>query len=166
MPVLRRTIGHVAPTIAPPALVGDDVPAAPMSRLVFSLIVASQIAGCGRSEPTPSTRASGTASVSSTAQPVTPAASGSAGVVGFAGTYESTEGKATLTQSGFDVTIHYAAGHADCDVAGNTLTCTWHEGSDYGAARLTRVDGGKLLGTWGVGKSSTSGGEWTFVPAP
>ena len=82
----------------------------------------------------------------------------------FAGTYHSTEGLATIDEQGARVTIAYPGGHADCTSAGKKLTCTWHEGEDYGAANLTQIQGRKLVGTWGVGKSATSGGTWEFVP--
>jgi hypothetical protein len=114
---------------------------------------------CRREEPAP---------VASTAIPSSSASiapsSSAAGVPSYAGKYDSTEGPATLTQNGFDVTISYEGGHADCTANETSLVCEWHEGQDYGLARLKRVGGGKLVGTWGTGKSETSGGEWTFVP--
>ena len=117
---------------------------------------------CTREEPPPvkSTVASASASAS------TAPSSSAGGVPSYAGKYDSTEGPATLTQNGFDVKIAYEGGHADCTAGEATLVCEWHEGQDYGLARLRRVGGGKLVGTWGTGKSETSGGEWTFVPAP
>lgn len=130
-----------------------------MVRLVAALLVA-----CRGAEPSLADGGAASAASSTPPSASSPATSASAGAHDFAGTYDSTEGRATITQKGFDVTIRYKTGHADCDAAGPTLTCTWHEGTDYGAARLSRVAGGKLVGTWGVGKSSTSGGEWVFVP--
>ena len=117
--------------------------------------------GCRREEPPP-VQSTVVASSSASIAP----SSSSSGTPSYAGKYDSTEGPATLTQSGFDVTIQYDAGHADCTAEETTLVCEWHEGQDYGLARLRRVGGGKLVGTWGTGKSETSGGEWTFVPAP
>ena len=116
---------------------------------------------CRREEPPP---VQSTVDASSSAS-IAPSSS-SSGTPSYAGKYDSTEGPATVTQSGFDVTIRYDAGHADCTAEETTLVCEWHEGQDYGLARLRRVGGGKLVGTWGTGKSETSGGEWTFVPAP
>ena len=82
----------------------------------------------------------------------------------FTGTYHSTEGLATIDAQGTHVTIAYPGGRADCTPSGKTLACTWHEGEDYGEAKLTQIQGRKLVGTWGVGKSATSGGTWEFVP--
>lgn len=87
-----------------------------------------------------------------------------AGPVRFEGKYDSTEGPATLTQDGLKVTIHYKTGHADCTAAESTLLCTWHEGQNYGQAKIVRLEDGKIVGTWGVGASEKSGGEWSFVP--
>jgi hypothetical protein len=114
---------------------------------------------CRREEPAPV--ASTTPSSSSAS--IAPSSSAS-GVPSYAGKYDSTEGPATLTQNGFDVTITYDGGRADCTAQETSLVCEWHEGQDYGLARLRRVGGGKLVGTWGTGKSETSGGEWSFVP--
>ena len=96
------------------------------------------------------------------ATPSTPATNDGPPV--FVGKYNSTEGLATITQEGVVVTIQYTGGHAECTPAGKTLVCTWHEGEDYGAAKLTQLAGRKLVGTWGVGKSDSSGGTWEFVP--
>jgi hypothetical protein len=117
--------------------------------------------GCRRDDPAPVATNAVAASASASAAP-----SSSANVPAYAGKYDSTEGPATIKQSGFDVTITYESGHADCTAEESTLVCEWHEGQDYGLARLRRVGGGKLVGTWGTGKSETSGGEWSFVPAP
>jgi hypothetical protein len=117
---------------------------------------------CKRDEPSP---VSSTVGIASSSASVAPSSSAS-GVPSYAGKYDSTEGPATIAQHDFDVTITYDGGHADCTAKETTLVCEWHEGQDYGLARLRRVGGGKLVGTWGTGKSETSGGEWTFVPAP
>ena len=82
----------------------------------------------------------------------------------FAGNYSSTEGPATIAESGSLVTITYKRGFATCTAAGRTLGCTWHEGKNYGQATITQHSDGKIYGTWGVGKSASDGGEWAFVP--
>jgi hypothetical protein len=94
-----------------------------------------------------------------------PEPTASSGPPVFRGTYHSTEGLATITEEGAIVSIHYPGGTAECTPAGKTLACTWHEGEDSGAAKLTQIEGRKLVGTWGVGKSATSGGTWEFIPA-
>ena len=83
---------------------------------------------------------------------------------GFAGRYSSTEGPATISEAGAQVAITYARGFAKCTATGRALACTWHEGKNYGQASVTKRSDGKLVGTWGVGKSATDGGEWAFVP--
>jgi hypothetical protein len=85
--------------------------------------------------------------------------------VAFAGSYQSTEGPATIEQLGDHVTIDYQDGHAHCLARGRTLHCTWHEKHDYGGATLTMDHEGKLHGTWGVGKSDKDGGDWHFLPS-
>jgi len=116
--------------------------------------------GCRREEPAPVSKTAPIVDVGAAPSPIDSAAQ----IPAFSGKYDSTEGPATITQKGFDVKIDYQGGHADCTAEETSLVCEWREGQDYGLARLRRVGGGKLVGTWGVGKSETSGGEWTFVP--
>jgi hypothetical protein len=132
------------------------------AAIVAAVALISIGLACKREEPAPVKSTLPPASASASTAP----SSSAAGVPAYAGKYDSTEGPATITQDGFDVKIVYDGGHADCTAGEATLVCEWHEGQDYGLARLRRVGGGKLVGTWGAGKSETSGGEWTFIPAP
>lgn len=84
---------------------------------------------------------------------------------GFSGHYTSSVGPTTVTQQGDAVTLVYDAGRIDCVVHGETLACTWREGTATGRAKLTRLAVGHLVGTWGAGSSDSDGGEWRFVPA-
>jgi len=93
------------------------------------------------------------------------AASGApAATVSFTGTYDSTWGKASFTQTGNHVDVRYAQGTMTCTASGNALDCDWNEGAGSGKAKLVKETGGAIRGTWGKGPSATNGGAWVFTP--
>jgi hypothetical protein len=56
-------------------------------------------------------------------------------------------------------------GGLECKVVGeDTLDCDWDEPGLSGKAKLVKKEDGRLVGTWGHGKSATNGGPWVFKP--
>jgi hypothetical protein len=93
------------------------------------------------------------------------AAASSAATTSFAGNYNSTWGKAEVTQTGSQVNVKYARGTMTCTAAGNALDCDWDEGAGgTGKAKLVKETSGAIRGTWGKGTSATNGGAWVFTP--
>lgn len=91
--------------------------------------------------------------------PVPPPASGS-----FAGSYTSTRGNVTCTQSGTAVSCQYPAGTMLCGASGALLDCGW-SGGGQGRAVFQRQSSGTLGGTFGDFLSANSRGAWDLVPA-
>lgn len=84
----------------------------------------------------------------------------------YAGTYRTTFGVATLTQTAADpktVTGKYPAGTLTCQAGATILDCRYKEGSIVGGARFKRDQAGNLAGTFGLGKRSAGQGPWKFT---
>jgi hypothetical protein len=96
--------------------------------------------------------------------PAAAAGAGSTTTTSFAGTYNSTWGKAVVTQAGNKVNVAYARGTMTCTAAGNALDCDWREGATSGRAKLVKETSGAIRGTWGNGASDSNGGAWVFTP--
>ena len=120
------------------------------TTIPFALFALFALTACSKSEPTPT--------------PSRAAAEPAATTVDFSGTFSSTFGPATFTQTGTKVKCRYSTGSMDCDVIGEQLKCTWRESSTFGLAVLHKTADGKLTGTWGNGGSERDGGQWTFIP--
>lgn len=87
--------------------------------------------------------------------------------VSFTGNYNTTWGKAEVTQTGNRVNVKYARGTMTCTASGNALDCDWNEGvGGSGKAKLVKETSGAIRGTWGKGPSATDGGAWVFAPVP
>jgi hypothetical protein len=93
-----------------------------------------------------------------------PAAGAGGTTTSFAGTYNTTWGKAVVTQAGNKVDVTYARGTMTCTAAGNALDCDWREGATSGRAKLVKETSGTIRGTWGIGASAIDGGAWVFTP--
>jgi hypothetical protein len=83
------------------------------------------------------------------------------------GTYGGTWGATTLRQEGAHVTGRYAYqnGAIDGQLDGDTLHFTWTEDDSAGRGVFRVVPDGTLVGTWGMGDSETSGGDWVLTPS-
>jgi hypothetical protein len=82
----------------------------------------------------------------------------------YAGSYRTSEGGLTLTQTAADphsVNGRYAKGTMSCHATGDDLECRWLEHNAAGGARFKRQPNGDMKGTWGVRSSATDGGKWT-----
>ena len=88
-------------------------------------------------------------------------------ITDFRGTYTTNWGSAKCTQVKKNVNCLYAGkgGGLECKVVDDdTLDCDWDEPGLSGRAKLTKKEDGRLVGTWGNGKSATNGGPWVFKP--
>jgi hypothetical protein len=84
---------------------------------------------------------------------------------GLNGPWSTNWGAATILEAHGKVHVHYKLGTMDCTrlPGGRTLTCTWTEDSQSGAAVFDVESPRVLRGTWGNGPSATDGGKWVFV---
>ncbi len=81
---------------------------------------------------------------------------------GFAGTYTSSRGEVTCTESGTTVNCSYSGGSMMCAVNGSQLDCGW-AGGGQGRAVFTRQSNGDLNGSYGDFLSNNSRGPWDLV---
>jgi hypothetical protein len=101
---------------------------------------------------------------SSQALPMTPPATAT---VQVSGTYDSNWGPVHLEQSGARIVGTYeccGGGRIAGTLDGSVIFYEWHQSAESGRGRWrVRKNGASLVGTWGSGKSATSGGPWNLV---
>jgi hypothetical protein len=81
---------------------------------------------------------------------------------GFAGTYTSSRGEVTCSESGATVNCSYPGGSMMCAANGSQLDCGW-AGGGQGRAVFARQSNGDLQGTYGDFLSNNSRGAWDLV---
>jgi len=83
------------------------------------------------------------------------------------GTFDSDWGVVKLEQTGHKIKGSYACcggGSIQGERQGSVINFRWIQKDDAGHGRWSIIKGGKRLeGTWGSGKSKTSGGRWDLT---
>jgi hypothetical protein len=100
------------------------------------------------------------------AAPTAPATPSSGGATVFAGTYASAWGNVVFTQKAAEpsrVLGRYPKGSLVCTPQDQKLDCSWAESGAAGRARFTKGADGNMIGSWGNGGSSSSGGAWNLT---